>query len=80
MRTFIKDIAENLNAFCSNHLQDLKKTMITKTSMHRTKTSKFEKHKPTTHEIKNQTIKDLVFVMSEVSTYLENGDPLNQSK
>lgn len=54
--------------------------MITKTSMHRTKTSKFEKHKPTTHEIKNQTIKDLVFVMSEVSTYLENGDPLNQSK
>ena len=37
-------------------------------------------YKPTAHEIKNQTIKDLVFVMSEVVNYLQVGNPLNHSK
>jgi len=36
-------------------------------------------HKPSVHEIKNQTINDLIFVMSEVSCYLPSGDSLNQS-
>jgi len=37
-------------------------------------------HKPTPHEIKNQTIKDLIFVISEVANYLPEGEQLNQSK
>ena len=36
--------------------------------------------KPTVHEVKGQTIKDLIIVMSEVANYLKQGDALNQSK
>ena len=37
-------------------------------------------YKPSPHEIKNQTIKDLIFVISEVANYLRVGEELNQSK
>ena len=37
-------------------------------------------YKPSPHEIKNQTIKDLIFVISEVANYLQAGEDLNQSK
>lgn len=37
-------------------------------------------YKPSPHEIKNQTIKDLIFVISEVANYLKAGEELNQSK
>ena len=32
------------------------------------------------HEVKGQTIKDLIIVMSEVANYLKEGEALNQSK
>ena len=68
---YIGDIAENLNAFCSNHLGDLKKTLITKSNKKKLPHGVFIK--PTAHEIKNQTIKDLIFVMSEIANYLPSG-------
>ena len=34
-------------------------------------------YKPSPHEIKNQTIKDLIFVISEVANYLKVGEELN---
>jgi len=76
LKEFISDIAHHLNGFCSNNLAELKKTMITKTK------HKFNQKgvKPTAHEVKNQTIKDLVFVMSEVAQYLPSGEPLNASE
>lgn len=78
LQTFISEIAGGLNVFCGNHLADLKKTMIVKTNKHRQQKGVIKKR--TAHEIKNQTIKDLIFVMSEVSTYLPDQDPLNLSK
>lgn len=36
--------------------------------------------KPTVHEVKGNTIKDLIIVMSEVANYLKQGEPLNKSK
>ncbi len=50
LQTFIFDIASNLNGFCTNNLQELKKTMINKTSAHK---QKGFVNKPTAHEIKN---------------------------
>jgi hypothetical protein len=75
---YIGDVAENLNAFCINHLGDLKKTLITKSNKKKLPHGVFIK--PTAHEIKNQTIKDLIFVMSEIANYLPSGQSLNQSK
>jgi hypothetical protein len=56
-------------------LQDLKKTLIQKR-----RKAFVAGMKPTVHEVKGQTIKDLIIVMSEVANYLKKGDALNQSK
>ena len=77
LQKFIAQIAQGLNAFCSNHLQDLKKTLITKTTQHKKKAQHVMGYKPSPHEIKNQTIKDLIFVISEVANYLKVGEELN---
>lgn len=76
---YISEIAESLQVFCGIHLGELKKTMIIKTSYNKKKNTGIVK-KATAHEIKNQTIKDLIYVMSEVAQYLPNGDAHNQSK
>jgi hypothetical protein len=76
---YINQIAQALNGFCANHLSELKKTLITKITQKR-KPQFGIVHKATPHEIKNQTIKDLIFVISEVANYLPEGEQMNQSK
>jgi hypothetical protein len=75
IKTFIQDIASALNAFCQNNLSDLKKTLLSKRRKYFVPGMK-----PTVHEVKGQTIKDLIIVMSEVANYLKEGEALNQSK
>jgi hypothetical protein len=53
LKKFITEIAQGLNSFCANHLQDLKKTLIVKTSQHKKKTQHVMGYKPSPHEIKN---------------------------
>lgn len=75
---YIKEISTSLHSFCGNHLPELKKTLITRTSHHQKRQGVV--HKATVHEIKNQTIKDLIFVMSEIACHLPLGDSINHSK
>lgn len=58
-------------------MAELKKTLINKANHVKKRHAPGKVHKPNSHEIKNQTIKDLIFVMSEVANYLKQGDPLN---
>ena len=79
MSTFVVQIADSLQHFCTHHLNELKTTLILKTSMNK-KQQKNIPRKHNAHEIKNQTIKDLIFVMSEIAKHLPSGDSHNQSK
>lgn len=51
----------------------------------KTLTGRFKKQKvmgakPVVHEAKGHAIKDLIFIMSEVATYLKTGDSMNLGK
>ncbi|TNV87999.1 hypothetical protein FGO68_gene14880 [Halteria grandinella] len=79
MSTFVIQIADSLQKFSTNHLNELKNTLILKTSMNKKQQKVNVPRKHNAHEIKNQTIKDLIFVMSEIAKHLPAGDSHNQN-